>query len=45
MEPEQLLEMAELVPRPVLCTEVFRNHIGAATLGGFGDLGGMFAVT
>jgi hypothetical protein len=33
-EPEQLLEMTELVPCPVLCAEVFRNHIGAATLGG-----------
>jgi hypothetical protein len=34
MELEQLLEMTELVPRLVLCVEVFYNHIGAATLGG-----------
>jgi hypothetical protein len=27
--------MTELVPRPVLCLEVFCNHIGAATLGGW----------
>jgi hypothetical protein len=26
--------MTELVPRPALCVEVFRNHIGATTLGG-----------
>jgi hypothetical protein len=26
--------MTELVPRPVFCVEVFRNHIGATTLGG-----------
>jgi hypothetical protein len=26
--------MIELVPRPVRCAEVFRNHIEAATLGG-----------
>jgi hypothetical protein len=38
-EPEQLLEMTELVPHPVLCVEVFRNHIGAATLGGLATLG------
>jgi hypothetical protein len=44
-EPEQLLEMNELVPRPVLCVEVFCNHIGAATLGGVGDLRGVSAVT
>jgi hypothetical protein len=44
-ELEQLLEMTELVPCLVLCEEVFRNHIGAATLGGFGDLGGVSAVT
>jgi hypothetical protein len=25
--------MTELVPRPILCMEVFCNHIGAATLG------------
>jgi hypothetical protein len=29
-----LLEMTELVPCPVLCAEVFRNHIGVAALGG-----------
>jgi hypothetical protein len=45
IEPEQLLEMVELVPRPVLCAEVFRNHIGAVTLGGVGDLGEVSAVT
>jgi hypothetical protein len=39
MEPEQLLEMIELVPCPVLCAEVFRNHKGAATRGGVGNLG------
>jgi hypothetical protein len=39
MEPEQLLEMTELVPRLVLCAEVFRNHIGAATLGGLATSG------
>jgi hypothetical protein len=46
-EPEQLLEMTELIPCPVLCEEVFRNHIGAATLesGGVGDLGGVSTVT
>jgi hypothetical protein len=33
-EPKQLLEMTELVPRPVLRAEVFRIHIGGATLGG-----------
>jgi hypothetical protein len=38
-EPEQLLEMTELVPRPVLCVEVFCNHIGAATLGGLATSG------
>jgi hypothetical protein len=26
--------MTELVPRPVLCVEVFHNHIGATILGG-----------
>jgi hypothetical protein len=31
--------MTELVPRPVLCAEVFRNHIGAATLGGLATSG------
>jgi hypothetical protein len=44
-EPEQLLEMTELVPRPVLHAEVFRIHTGGATLGGVGDLGGVSAVT
>jgi hypothetical protein len=44
-EPEQLLEMTELVPRPVLCAEVFRIHTRSATLGGVGDLGGVFAIT
>jgi hypothetical protein len=34
-----MLEMTELVPRPVFCAEVFRNHIGAATLGGLATLG------
>jgi hypothetical protein len=38
-EPEQLLEMTELVPRPIVCVEVFRNHIGAATLGGLATSG------
>jgi hypothetical protein len=33
-EPEQLLEMTELVPRPVLHAEVFRIYTGGATLGG-----------
>jgi hypothetical protein len=33
-EPEQLLEMTVLVPCPVLCEEVFCNHIGATTLRG-----------
>jgi hypothetical protein len=33
-EPEQLLEMTELVPRPVLRAEVFRIHTGSATLEG-----------
>ena len=33
-ESEQLLEMTELVPRPIFCAEVFRNHIRVATLGG-----------
>jgi hypothetical protein len=33
-EPEQLLEMTELVPRLVLYAEVFRIHTGGATLGG-----------
>jgi hypothetical protein len=39
MELEQLLEMTELVPCPFLCEEVFRNHIGAATLGGLATSG------
>jgi hypothetical protein len=39
MEPEQLLEMTELAPRPVLCVKVFRNHIGATTLGGLATSG------
>jgi hypothetical protein len=37
MEPEQLLETIELVPRPILradSAEVFRIHTGDATLGG-----------
>jgi hypothetical protein len=38
-EPEQLLEMIELVPRPILRTEVFRIHIGGATLGGLATSG------
>jgi hypothetical protein len=38
-EPEQLLEMTELVPRPILCVEVFHNHIGATTLGGLATSG------
>jgi hypothetical protein len=38
-EPEQLLEMTKLVPCPILCVEVFRNHIGAATLGGLATSG------
>jgi hypothetical protein len=38
-EPEQLLEMTELVPRPVLYMEVFHNHIGVATLGGLATSG------
>jgi hypothetical protein len=33
-EPEQLLEMTELVPRPVLRAEVFHIHTEGATLGG-----------
>jgi hypothetical protein len=39
MEPEQLLEMTELVPRPVLRVEVFRIHTGSATLGGLATSG------
>ena len=39
MELEQLLEMTKLVPRLVLCAEVFRNHIEAATLGGLATSG------
>jgi hypothetical protein len=31
--------MTELVPRPVLCVEVFHIHIGAATLGGLATSG------
>jgi hypothetical protein len=38
-EPEQLLEMTKLVPRPVFCAEVFRIHTGGATLGGLATLG------
>jgi hypothetical protein len=38
-EPEQLLEMIELVPRPVLRAEVFRIHTGGATLGGLATSG------
>ena len=34
MEPEQLLEMTELVPRLVFCAEVFCIHTGGATLRG-----------
>ena len=37
-EPEQLLEMTELVSHLVLCMEVFRNLIGAANLGGLATL-------
>jgi hypothetical protein len=39
MEPEQLLEMTELVPRPLLHAEVFRIYIGGATLGGLATSG------
>jgi hypothetical protein len=39
MEPEQLLEMTELVPRPVFHVEVFRIRTGGATLGGLATSG------
>jgi hypothetical protein len=39
MEPEQLLEMTELVPHPVLHAEVFRIHTRGATLGGLATSG------
>jgi hypothetical protein len=39
MEPEQLLEMTELVPRHVFHAEVFRIHTGGATLGGWQSRG------
>jgi hypothetical protein len=38
-EPEQLLEMTELVLRPVLRAEVFHIHTGGATLGGLATSG------
>jgi hypothetical protein len=38
-EPEELLEMTELVRRPILRTEVFRIHTEGATLGGLATSG------
>jgi hypothetical protein len=38
-EPEQLLEMTELVPCLVLRAEVFCIHTGGATLGGLATSG------
>ena len=38
-ELKQLLEMTELVPRLVICAEVFGNHIKAAILGGLATSG------
>jgi hypothetical protein len=38
-ELEQLLEMTELVPCPVLHAEVFHIHTGGATLGGLATSG------